>query len=102
MRSVLGAIINNDPRFQVEDRAGDGVEALRLLKTKMYDAVVLDVVLPRMSGTELVHELRRQRNPIPVLMLTALTWDYPQVVKAPLFEVRLAAYQGEGDRRDTA
>ncbi len=51
----------------------DGSSGLLSAESGLFDAVVLDVMLPRMSGTELVHELRRQRNPIPVLMLTART-----------------------------
>ena len=39
----------------------------------LYDAVILDVMLPGMDGFELVHELRREGNAVPVLMLTART-----------------------------
>lgn len=79
MRSVLGAIINNDPRFQVEDRAGDGIEALRLLKTKMYDAVVLDVNMPRMDGLTLLKELNKAGIHTRVMMLSTDTTDGAKV-----------------------
>ncbi|MBQ6679656.1 MAG: InlB B-repeat-containing protein [Lachnospiraceae bacterium] len=46
-------------------------------------------------GTESVKSKMPAPQHLSALMLTALTWDYPQVVKAPLFEVRLAAYQGD-------
>ena len=36
-----------------------------------YDVVVLDVMLPRKNGFEVVRALRAQNNPIPVLLLTA-------------------------------
>ena len=58
MRSVLSDIINADSRFHVEDRAADGVEALDILKRKTYDAVVLDVNMPRMDGIQLLRELQ--------------------------------------------
>lgn len=59
MRSVLCDIINSDERFQVTDRAKDGVEAFDLLSRKTYDAVVLDVNMPRMGGLDLMRELRK-------------------------------------------
>ena len=59
MRSVLYDIINSDKRFQVVDRARDGVEAFDLLSRNTYDAVVLDVNMPRMNGLDLMRELRK-------------------------------------------
>ena len=51
----------------------DGESAIdRLLKSKeKFDAVVLDVMLPGIDGFEVVSELRKSRNYVPVLMLTA-------------------------------
>ena len=43
MRTVLSDIINSDSRFQVADKAKDGIEGLELLKQNTYDAVVLDI-----------------------------------------------------------
>ena len=51
----------------------DGRSGLRAALSGTYDASVLDVMLPGMDGTELVHELRRQGIAVPVLMLTART-----------------------------
>ena len=51
----------------------DGKAGLISAESGLYDAMVLDVMLPGMTGTELVHELRRKRNGMPVLMLTART-----------------------------
>lgn len=54
--------------------AADGVEALELCQSKLPDLVITDVMMPRMTGTEFVAELRRMHSTtfIPVLMLTAL------------------------------
>ena len=57
MRRVLCDIIENDGRFHVQDRATNGLEALELLSRKTYDAVILDVNMPRMNGLELLKEL---------------------------------------------
>ena len=51
----------------------DGRSGLRAALSGTYDTIVLDVMLPGMDGTELVHELRRQGIAVPVLMLTART-----------------------------
>ena len=52
---------------------GDGESAVdRLIKEKeQFDAVVLDVMLPGMDGFSVVSALRKSRNYVPVLMLTA-------------------------------
>lgn len=51
--------------------AGDGETALEMLRTRGFDAVVLDVMLPGKSGFEVAAELRAAGNFVPVLMLTA-------------------------------
>ena len=49
MRRVLGDVINSDKRFQVTAKAVDGMEAFDLLTRESFDAVVLDVNMPRMN-----------------------------------------------------
>lgn len=51
----------------------DGTTALTLVKSNAYDAVVLDIMLPGMSGLDVVREARRAGVSTPVLMLTART-----------------------------
>lgn len=53
------------------DTVFDGVEALAYLEAGNYDAVILDIMMPRMDGLAVLTRLRAQGNPIPVLMLTA-------------------------------
>ncbi len=56
---------------QAVDWVRDGVAALHALDAEPYAAVVLDLGLPRLSGLDVLRRLRRQANPIPVLILTA-------------------------------
>ncbi len=56
--------------YQVE-ASHDGRDGLALAQTGTYAAVILDVMLPRMSGFDILRELRRTSQ-VPVLMLTAL------------------------------
>jgi two-component system OmpR family response regulator len=54
------------------DTAHDGEEGLRLGRTYDYDAVVLDLLLPKMHGLAVLRELRRAKPKLPILVLTAL------------------------------
>ena len=51
----------------------NGRDGLASARSGLYDLCVLDVMLPQINGYEIVHELRREQNSIPVLMLTART-----------------------------
>lgn len=73
MRRVLCDIIDSDQRFQVVDKATNGVEALDLLSRKAYDAVVLDVNMPRMNGLQLLEELRKFKISARVMMASTDT-----------------------------
>jgi DNA-binding response OmpR family regulator len=53
------------------DLATDGEAALYQLAVNTYDAVILDVMIPRKDGFEVCRELRSQGSRMPVLMLTA-------------------------------
>src|ERR1700722_14611950 len=53
------------------DTASDGLEGLFKAQSAPYDAMVLDLMLPRMDGWTVLKELRARRIKIPVLVLTA-------------------------------
>ena len=53
------------------DAVYDGQDGFDYAMSGQYDVVVLDVMLPRKNGFEVVRALRAQNNPIPVLLLTA-------------------------------
>jgi DNA-binding response OmpR family regulator len=60
--------------------AGDGVEGLRRALEESPDLVVLDVMMPRMSGLEVCKQLRAKRGSIPIIMLTARGQEVDKVV----------------------
>jgi len=60
-----------EARGHVLDAAPDGPTGLHLAKTHEYDAIVLDWMLPRMVGPEVLRQLRDAGRSVPVLMLTA-------------------------------
>ena len=57
--------------------AFDGEQGLRIAKEKSIDLVILDIMLPKITGLEVLKELRAESN-MPVLMLTALDDAYTQ------------------------
>src|SRR5215469_8290400 len=57
-------------RFAV-DLAGDGQEGLQYLASYAYDLLILDLMLPQLSGSELLRRVRATRPTLPVLVLTA-------------------------------
>lgn len=68
MRRVYYDIIESDKRFQVENFAKDGVEALEFLRKKKYDAVILDVNMPNMNGIQLLKEMKAEGIVAKVIM----------------------------------
>lgn len=55
----------------------DGEEALNIFRDNSIDLAVLDIMLPKMSGVTILHEIRKISN-IPVVMLTAVDDEYTQ------------------------
>ncbi|MDO8497314.1 MAG: response regulator, partial [bacterium] len=53
------------------DQAYDGEEGLYLAKEETYDLIILDMMLPKMTGIEVCKKLRESKKDTPVLMLTA-------------------------------
>ncbi|WP_067500483.1 response regulator transcription factor [Actinoplanes sp. TFC3] len=60
------------------DIAGDGQDGLELARHGDYDAMILDVMLPRLSGYRVVRQLRAEHKWLPVLMLSAKDGEYDQ------------------------
>jgi DNA-binding response OmpR family regulator len=56
--------------FTVES-TGNGDEAYMLATTQQYDAIVLDIMLPGRDGLSILRNLRKQRNSVPVIVVTA-------------------------------
>lgn len=69
LAQAIGHILE-EKRHSV-DIVHDGADGLTWASSGIYDVIVLDVMLPRMDGFEVVRELRRKKVATPVLMLTA-------------------------------
>ncbi|WP_338825712.1 Regulator of RpoS [Moorella thermoacetica] len=53
------------------DIAYDGEEGVAFAETVVYDLIILDLMLPRLDGMEVIRRLRNERIETPVIMLTA-------------------------------
>jgi DNA-binding response OmpR family regulator len=54
------------------DLVFDGVLGLRMALKNSYDLLILDVIIPGMNGIDLCRNIRKEKDSIPILMLTAL------------------------------
>ncbi|MBC8014286.1 MAG: response regulator transcription factor [Sporomusaceae bacterium] len=69
LRSAITSVLTGEG-YSVED-TGHGDEGLFLAEQAIYDLLVLDIMLPGMSGLEIVKQLREKTIHVPVLFLTA-------------------------------
>jgi DNA-binding response OmpR family regulator len=53
------------------DVAADGLEGFELAEAYPYDLIILDLMLPRLTGGEVLQRIRRKNSHVPVLVLTA-------------------------------
>ncbi|OBJ84612.1 response regulator transcription factor [Mycobacterium sp. 1245852.3] len=71
--SVLADMVSMALRYEGWNisTAGDGASAIGSARSQRPDVVVLDVMLPDMSGLDVLHKLREENPQLPVLLLTA-------------------------------
>ncbi|WP_340537575.1 response regulator transcription factor [Nocardioides sp. GXZ039] len=70
VRRGVRLILEREPDLVVVAEAGDGAEAVALLREVEVDLVVLDIAMPRMTGLQAAREIARRREPPPILMLS--------------------------------
>ena len=70
VRRGVRLILEDQPDFVVVAEAGDGAEALELLRQTTVDLAVLDVAMPRMTGLQAAREISRRADGPRILMLS--------------------------------
>lgn len=55
------------------DWVGNGLDAVEYVKAGIYDAVIMDIMMPKMDGVTALKHIRNDGNDVPVLLLTAKT-----------------------------
>ena len=69
LNQALSAVLKHN-NYSV-DSVYDGQEALDYLEMGEYDGVILDIMMPKKNGLEVLREVRAKKNQVPVLILTA-------------------------------
>ena len=74
MRRLISDIINSDERFQVSDLAMIGLEAFDLVTRERgrYDAILLDINMPRMNGIEFLEQLEKLKIRQKVIIVSTV------------------------------
>jgi DNA-binding NarL/FixJ family response regulator len=70
VRRGLRLILESEPDFTVVAEAGDGADAIALMRDREIDLAVLDVAMPRMTGLAAAREMSRRSPALPILMLS--------------------------------
>ena len=89
------------------DTAYDGEEAMEKIRAVEYDAILLDLMLPKIDGLEVCRMVREFSN-VPIIMLTAKSEDIDDYVTKPFNVMEIKARvravlrrTASGDRRDS-
>lgn len=74
MRRLISDIIESDERFKISDIASNGLEAFDLvtLHPQKYDAILLDINMPKMSGIEFLEQLNKLHIKHKIIMVSTL------------------------------
>lgn len=70
MREGIKHLLEFDGSIKVIEEASDGISCLEKLKNVEPDILLLDINMPDMNGIEVLEELKKNNNPIKVLILT--------------------------------
>jgi DNA-binding NarL/FixJ family response regulator len=78
VRQGIRQFLESSGQIEVIAEAGDGEEALRLVRARLADVAVLDIQMPQRTGIDVARAIRTERLPVGVLILTAFD-DEPYV-----------------------
>ena len=69
-RTLLREIVVEEPDLHVVGEAADGAEAMQLTKELRPDIILLDLVMPRVNGLEVLRRVKAERPEIKVIVVT--------------------------------
>ena len=98
IRTLYSMRLEKVAGFKV-DTASDGKEALSKISQSKPDTIILDIIMPEMSGSDVLEAIKSDKkyNKIPVLMLTGTT-DLHRITEC--LQKGAAGYIEKGERHD--
>ncbi|HBA83962.1 MAG TPA: DNA-binding response regulator [Verrucomicrobia bacterium] len=69
-RQGLKQVLSDDPGIVVAGEAGNGREALQLMRSQSYDVVTLDISIPDIGGMDILKQIKSERSDLKLLMLS--------------------------------
>ncbi len=70
VRAGVQFFLADIPDMQIAGEAATAQEAIRLIRSKDWDIVLLDIAMPDKSGVEVLKQIKREKPDLPVLMLS--------------------------------
>lgn len=81
VRQGFKLVLTAEQDFKLVGEAADGLEAVKLVETKKPNVLLLDLMLPRLHGLEVVRQLKRDQSQTKVIILS-MHADEPYVMEA--------------------
>ena len=75
VRKGIKALLATEPTLEVLDEAKDGLEAVAKYEELKPDLLLLDLLMPKMSGIEVIRELKGKYSDVKILVLTSFAAD---------------------------
>ncbi|HDD61263.1 MAG TPA: response regulator transcription factor, partial [Chloroflexi bacterium] len=75
VRKGIKALLATEPTLEVLDEAEDGLEAIAKYEELKPDVLLLDLLMPKMSGIEVIRELKSKYSAVKILVLTSFAAD---------------------------
>jgi chemotaxis response regulator CheB len=76
VRRLIGEAFGSHPRFKIVALARDVLESLRLARLYSPDVILLDVMMPRLTGLAALERLRRELPDTKIVVFSALLHDH--------------------------
>lgn len=70
VRAGVAHFLQDVPDMEVAGEAGNAQEAIRLVRSRDWDIVLLDIAMPDKSGVEVLKQIKREKPELPVLILS--------------------------------
>lgn len=89
VRESIRQTLDREPNIEVIGEAGNGQEAVQMVRIHKPDVILMDISMPKLNGIEATKEIKTFQPEAKILILTA--YDYEQYI-FPLLEAGAAGY----------